>query len=150
MIATVLLIGFALAVAAAVIFWGTGIIRGQIDKTAGFAQGKLDCESQVEIDIGDARCKPGGGAVIVDVENLKSIALPNLRGRVVGENSQATSSIAGVALNGNEKKTIEFVYDTTKISMPKAIEVIPVWYSGNEQATCDSRKVAIEIDAGSC
>ncbi len=147
LIATVLLIGFAVAVAALVILWGTGVIKGQIEKTGEFAQGKLGCESQIEIDLDQATCSPG--RVVVGVENLKDIAVPNLRGRVIGDGG-ASSSLAGVPLNSNEKKNVAFVFDSSKVGKPKAIEVIPVLYSGNNQVTCDGQKIAIEVDNSRC
>lgn len=143
------MIGFAIAIAALVILWGQGLIREQIEKTGNFAEGKLGCESQVEIDVDKASCAPAGGNVVVGVENLKDSILPNLRGRVIGEDG-TSASLAGVTLNSNERKNIGFVYDKVKVGKPKAIEVIPVLYSGSNPISCDSKSITIEVDTANC
>ncbi len=149
LIATILLVGFAVAIAAVVVLYGTGIVREQLEKGGGFAEGKLACQSSVKIDVENAVCGPGTGTITVSVENLREMALPNLRGRVIGTDG-ASSSLAGVTLNGNEKKSIAFVYDSSLTGEVKAIEVIPVLLSGSSQATCDDKKIAIDVDASSC
>ena len=143
LIATVLLIGLAVALAVFVIFWGTGIIRQEIDKTAGFAAGKIDCQTKVEIDVTKARCS--AGIVIVSIQNIREEKLPDFRGRVVGDKG-ASSSLAGVALDSYASKDIGFVYDSVNVGKPKAIEVIPVVYEGNDLVTCDASKIAIETE----
>ena len=95
LIATVLLIGFAVALAAVVMTWGLDFIKSTADATESQTQNTLICASDLSFAISNVN--PSGGSVTVD--NRGQVDIKSIIFRVYGTSGVDTIDSASGTLN---------------------------------------------------
>jgi len=142
LIATVLLIGLVIAIISTIMLWSRNIIKEEIEKRAPVTQGKLTCQTEVEINVEDV-CV-ADGKIEVAIRNMKEKSIPKIKGIVISKKGKTfVEDWAETTISSFERETIKFGYrsDIT----PQFIEIIPVIYQegdgGNVEVGCDNQKV---------
>ena len=149
LIATVLLIAFAVALGAVVMNWG----RSYVEDTANVARERSDtevtCTSQVDIDIVDIDSVPqvcynltGGGAnspqVQFIVENKKTKRIEKIQARLIGSSSKVPI-IQNLGNNSNlttsQAKFLNISYDSG-IGAPTQLKLTPYIKVGADTVPC--------------
>ncbi|GEM_PF-1092593 len=88
LIATVLLIGFAVALAAVVMTWGLDFVQDTADTTKEQTQNTLICSTELSFAISDVNADPGSESVTID--NRGQIDIQSLVVRVYGATGVVT------------------------------------------------------------
>jgi len=155
LIATVLLIGFVLAVIVLIVLWGQGLLTSTIQKTGDTSAGKLSCQFDIDLEIHKAECSSeNDGQIIVDAQSLISKDIPNLRARIVGSTGISTS-FSGRKLPSFTRDTfISFAYDpnpTSGVGIPETIEIIPMVSTSAGLVSCDTQSIKVVVgNLGAC
>lgn len=150
LIATVLLIAFAVALGAVVMNWG----RGYVEETADFAKQRSDsdvkCSAEVDIDIveiDDAQqiCyNDTAERIEFMVENVKDKDIEKLQVRIIGEDSRVPNSTIVEYTNGDpilpkyEARFLNVSYDNDTMGLPSQVKITPIIRVGSEDITCGS------------
>lgn len=146
LIATVLLIGFVLAIIVFIVIWSKGLVREAIDKSANLASGQLTCTTSIDIEVKSAECQSSNqGKIVVDAKNLINQDVPNLRGKVSSDSGTSLSFSGKVLKKFSRDKAILFTYDALEVGTPEFIEVIPMANSDAGLVTCDDQAVKVKI-----
>ena len=90
LIATVLLIGFTVALAGVVITWGGGFVERITSGTEERTERTLACTSDLRFEIGNVVCDDGTGASKVTVENKGSVNLEEINLRFFNQEGTLT------------------------------------------------------------
>ncbi len=85
LIATVLLIGFTVALAAMVMTWGSGFIKKTTESTEAGAQTALKCASELAFEISGVSCNADKSIASVKVDNRGSLDIKALKFRLVSD-----------------------------------------------------------------
>ena len=78
LIATVLLIGFTIVLAALVMRWGGTLFRETTQTTGCESQGRIACSSQVDISVGTIDCAGVDGAGVLNCDSINSLIVNNV------------------------------------------------------------------------
>ncbi|MFC1753049.1 archaellin/type IV pilin N-terminal domain-containing protein [Thermoproteota archaeon] len=167
LIATVLLIAFAVALGAVVMNWG----RGYVEDTQDFARERSDAEvvcttdidlNIVSIDLTEQICynSSDGGTnetnVSMILENVASRDINSLNIRVIGTDSKvpftptiANGSEEATEIDAGEAKLISFLYDHDDYGLISQIAVTPVIKLSGKDVTCSGNQLRL-IGIRSC
>lgn len=85
LIATVLLIGFTVALAAMVMTWGSGFIKKTTEKTEEGTASALKCATELGFEISGITCNPDKSIASVKVDSRGSIDIKALKFRFIGD-----------------------------------------------------------------
>jgi flagellin-like protein len=162
LIATVLLIAFAVALGAVVMNWG----RGYVEDTAQVARQKSDsevkCTSDVDIDfvsidntpqvcynISDTLSGTGNDTIFFVLENKKDVYIRKIQARLIGGTSR-TPLIVDLGnyseMTGVQAKLFNLTYSESLGSPPSQLKLIPTIRSGGQDVTCAANgRTAIDI-----
>ena len=149
LIATVLLIAFAVALGAVVMNWG----RGYVEDTANIARERSDTEvkcasdvdiSFVEIDGTPQVCYNDTGntenKIEFILENRKALDVEYVQARLIGEATRVpytvTLGTTETNLTANEAKYIVFNYTETKYGLPQQVKITPVIKVAGQEVVC--------------
>ena len=105
LIATVLLIGFTVALAAVVITWGSGFVQRVTEGTDKRTTESLACTGDLNFEISKVTCGTGGGNGTVLVDNKGSINIINIALRTFNTNGDNLGSTKIGEVNSFEIKT---------------------------------------------
>ena len=98
LIATVLIIGFTVALAALVISWGGGFIRGTTEETELSASQSVKCITELNFRIKNVSCGGDGGSKTVIIDNMGDVDVKSFIFRVHSESGNVvTNETAGTA-----------------------------------------------------
>ncbi|MFC1742268.1 archaellin/type IV pilin N-terminal domain-containing protein [Nanoarchaeota archaeon] len=155
LIATVLLIAFAVALGAVVMNWG----RGYVEDTANIARERSDtevkCASEVDIDIIDIDSVPqicynmtsgAGGAsnesVEFIIENKKSKTVEKIQVRLIGSKTRVPYTYLldenASGLTVNQAKYMNISFETDDYGTPQQIKLTPYIKVGAQEVACSS------------
>jgi flagellin-like protein len=153
LIATVLLIAFAVALGAVVMNWG----RGYVEDTANIARERSDTEvkcasdvdvSIVEIDNTAQVCynqTPGQPATNYSLffitENKKSVTIEKIQGRVIGDKTRVPIIIDlgdNSNLSTNQAKMLNLTYNPDNLGTPQQLKLTPYIKVGGQEVSCPS------------
>ncbi|MBI2670861.1 hypothetical protein HYX18_02700 [Candidatus Woesearchaeota archaeon] len=138
LIATVLLIGFAIAIAILVWFWYGNIIKEQAEKTGASASGKLACASEVKYTIKSSCYNQNENQILIQIEN-KGTTIDDLRISVQGSlNTKIIST--GTVISATETKQVNAPYNTVEIGTLQKVTIIPVVIRDNAPTACSDKK----------
>lgn len=143
LIATVLLIGFVVAISLLAMLWGRTLVKEQIEKRAPISQQKLECQTDIEIDVVEACYGNPVGAVNVKAENKRSNYI-NIKGRIDGD--KGVQVVLGSSpLYEYETRSLKFVYDDAIVGIPSTIQLMPMIYDEESgvTVTCDQQNVMV-------
>lgn len=145
LIATVLLIGFAIALAILVYFWWGNILREQAQKQ--LVEAPIICAEQVELSAKDATCynevsPTGDYFVLLYLENKGSVTIDDLRVRIIGATSSTTVTI-GEGLKKTQTKQTSVPYNIGTIGQVKQVVVEPILIRGGKSTTCREQAITL-------
>jgi len=142
LIATVLIIGFTIVLAAAIFQWGGTLVeklKGQSEE----GLTKITCVSDVNIDVKQA-CDLKSSALIT-IDNKGNIDVKGLTVRLIGDKTYVQKVEEGISPFGAKKISVNMPYDITNL---KQVEVFPrILVDGKEQ-TCESEIRNIDEGCG--
>jgi flagellin-like protein len=152
LIATVLLIAFAVALGAVVMNWG----RGYVEDTANIARERSDtevkCASDVDVsiveidnvaqvcynttgDTGDAN----NGTIDFIVENKKSTTIEKIQARLIGEATRVPYIVDlgdNSNLSTNQAKYLNMSYKRDTYGIPQQLKLTPYIKVGGSEVSC--------------
>lgn len=144
LIATVLLIGFAIALAVLVYFWWGNVLREQAQKQ--LVESPIICAEQVELNLKDTTCYTNQPSpdyyVLLYLENKGSVAIDDFRVRVLGSKSSVTVTI-GDSLRKTQSKQTSVKYDLVSLGEVKEVIVEPIIIRGGKSTTCREQRVTL-------
>lgn len=135
MIAVVLIIGFTVAIAAIIMTWGTGFIRGVQKETEEAAEKELTLAVEALLDVSDA--KLFGDKVRLTIENTGSQEIESIKVRVYGSDGIDTVNI-GEGLEAYGVEMFEVPFDYSKTGTVEKVEALPVINYGGEMVVCSN------------
>jgi flagellin-like protein len=159
LIATVLLIAFAVALGAVVMNWG----RGYVEDTANMARERSDsevtCTAEVELSIVEIDSVPQicynatvtgqPGDVQFILENKKAKEIYGFEARLIGENTRvpfnvlsyknaSRGAVTNLTMTANEAKFFMFEYTNATYGEPQQVKITPIIKVGANTVTCAS------------
>jgi flagellin-like protein len=158
LIATVLLIAFAVALGAVVMNWG----RGYVEDTANMARERSDaevtCTAEVDLSIVQIDNTPqicynttSPGHVHMILENTKAKEIERFEVRLIGEDSRVPLAVtsftdlddveqtgSNLSLETNEAKYYVFEFDESTYGAPNQIKITPYVKAGGNVVACSS------------
>jgi flagellin-like protein len=148
LIATVLLIAFAVALGAVVMNWG----RGYVEDTANIARERSDtevkCASEVDIDIVEIEGVPQicyndtgstNNTVEFIIENKKAKTVETIQARLIGDATRVPLTIPlgdNANLSVNEAKYLNISFKETDYGIPQQIKLTPYIKVGGTEVGC--------------
>jgi len=139
LIATVLLIGFVIAIAVLVwIFWGN-IIKQQAEKTGAQTLGEFDCASKVEFRI-QSVCS-GTDTLVFNLQNTGSTTIDKFTVRLKGTNTILEE--LNIAVVEGAAQQITLSYDTSVGTLEEII-IFPVIIREGAPTTCTEKVVILD------
>ncbi|MDO8628397.1 MAG: hypothetical protein Q7R56_01425 [Nanoarchaeota archaeon] len=121
LIATVILLGFAIAIIIIVILFTTDYVKDLQEKQGAIAQSRLECATDISFSINNA--EPSGASITITLENLKEfidafyIVVRN------GQSQQTIELEEGLETATIKDFTIE--YNPGSVGTPEEIDIIP-------------------------
>ncbi|MBW2999992.1 hypothetical protein KY339_04930 [Candidatus Woesearchaeota archaeon] len=156
LIATILLIAFAVALGAVVMNWG----RGYVEDTADFAKQRSDQEMKCTTDVGLDFVEIGGEDQIcynatlngdqlvfeAVLENTKRTDIRALRIRVIGNESKTPLTIEkdDFRIVEGASKFLVFNYTNDTYGYPEQIRITPLILVAGEEIACSNTGVTVE------
>jgi len=141
LIATVLLIGFVVVIAAAIWMWYGGVVTEYVEKQSARNQIKRDCVS-VDLSLKSAELQQNNGKIKVDIENSGSQAIQGvlLVERCDGKSYTVDESIL---LEPGESQTITIAQRCS--DEPDSIDVVPALVRQGVRDYCTGKKVSSSL-----
>ena len=145
LIATVLLIGFAIALAVLIYFWWGNILKEQAQKQ--LVEAPIICAEQVELSAKDTTCynevSPSGDYfVLLYLENKGSANIDDLRVRIVGATSSITVTV-GEGLKKTQTKQTSVAYNKGTTGQVKEVIIEPIIVRGGTSTTCREQRITL-------
>ena len=160
LIATVLLIAFAVALGAVVMNWGRGYVQETTEKATESSAGDLACTSDVDIglmDIDGIRqfCfNRSEDRVEFILENRKNKELEAIKCRILGTDTRVPANVNAfnTTLTGVEDQETGLLPSgadflvcdvATSLGDPKQVQLIPVLFVGGNEVSCSANTLDI-------
>jgi len=143
LIATVLLIGFTIVIAALVMIWGSNLVKERAEKIGAKSEAQISCAAKIEIDLKQAECS--NSKIKVAVENKGTDSIDGFRARIhYGSDVETKTIPLQPVLKGTSQRTIEIEYDNTK--NPTSVEIIPFVTKQSLSYTCSEQLKQIDTE----
>ena len=160
LIATVLIIGFTVALAAVIMAWGQGFIKGMTESAETSANTDIACSQDVKLDVSYACVQQVGGVwggvddiiKITDKNNAGTRDIKNMTARGYwSQNEIASVSVGGLAATqvSTVSKTSANLVPPTGLTFQtlKQLEVIPIIEIAGKDVTCTQATVNYPLGA---
>ena len=134
LIATVLLIGFTVALAAMVMTWGSGFIKKTTEQTEKGAASALKCTSELAFQISGVSCNPDKSIASIKVDSRGSLEIKSLKFRLISD-AQTTVDDKTEALEAFGAKTYSGFKPNPNVNKVEAIATVSGG-AGNEDIIC--------------
>ena len=146
LIATVLLIGFTITIAAILMIWGGNLVKERAEKISARTEAQTSCTAKVEIGLNSAKCSTEDNKDIVkiSVENKGSDIINAFRARINYDGDSETTTTYNL-LNPTSQTSLKVEYDTSK-GMPKSVIIFPVLNKQSLSYTCSEKSKEIEVE----
>ena len=132
LIATVLLVGFTVAIAGVFITWGSGFVKDIQSSTQEASKEKVTCSTNVGVKIKNA-CIEGSDVKLL-IENFGSVDMIKFDVRTIGSLS-ASNVQTSSGLNAYDIQTVNVALDPS-IGVLESVEVFPVVNLAGEDVSC--------------
>lgn len=147
LIATVLLVGFVIAIAILVWLWYGNVVKERADKEGARITGEFSCSSNVRISVDVNNCVVAGDdpdkrMVNFDLHNDGIADLNGIRILIEGNSGVETLGIS-INLGATSSQNIGEWYASNKVGNPKTLTVIPTVKHGPSTITCTDEKVVL-------
>ena len=144
LIATVLLIGFTITIAAILMIWGGNLVKERAEKISARTEAQTSCTAKVEIGLNSAKCDTTEEIVKISVENKGSDIINAFRARINYDGDSETTTTYNL-LNPTSQTSLKVEYDTSK-GMPKSVIIFPVLNKQSLSYTCSEKSKEIEVE----
>ncbi len=146
LIATVLLIGFTITIAAILMIWGGNLIKERAEKISARTEAQTSCTAKVEIDINSAKCDTTEEIIKISVENKGSDSIDAFRVRIDYESGdpETTTIFNSPKFQPASQTSLKPEYDSSKT--PKSVIVFPVLNKQSLSYTCSEKSKEIEVE----
>lgn len=134
LIATVLIIGFTIALASSIIIWGTGFTKLMQKSAEELSLRSITCTTDVMITIKHA-CTEGELGVKVLVENYGVKDIESFNIRILGSEGASAGQIP-YKLEANGIKLLTTSYNHEEVGTVEKVELIPVISYNGENVVC--------------
>lgn len=142
MVATVLLIGFIIAIILLIFLWGKNYIEELAEKRGLLAEKQQEC-TRVSLDVVKS-CWSGGSGEIV-IKNKADIPVHKFVFRAVGSSAGEPDEVTS-KLGGLEIKSYTFAYDETAVGVPNNVEIIPhLRVAIGHYVPCSNQKITARL-----
>ena len=142
LIATVLLIGFTITIAAILMIWGGNLVKERAEKISARTEAQTSCTAKVEIGLNSAKCDTTEEIVKISVENKGSDIINAFRARINYDGDSETTTTYNL-LNPTSQTSLKVEY--TK-GTPKSVIVFPVLNKQSLSYTCSEKSKEIEVE----
>ena len=145
LIATVLLIGFAISLAVLVYFWWGNVLREQAQKQ--LVEAPIICAEQVDLSVKETTCynevsASGDYFVLLYLENKGAAAIDDFRVRIIGSTSSVTVTI-GDSLKKTQSKQTSVAYNKNTIGQVQEVIIEPIIIRGGKSTSCREQRVTL-------
>lgn len=146
LIATVLVLGFTVSLAAVVMVWGTGFAQRMQTSTEEAAGKQVTCSQSVMFDLRDVTFKGSelATAITLFLENSGNVKIDGFSAKLYGSDSIQNVEITS-GLNVGGLANLEANYNLPQTGLIQKVEVSPIINLGGEKVTCANNYVAQEI-----
>jgi len=144
LIATVLLIGFTITIAAILMIWGGNLVKERAEKISARTEAQTSCTAKVEIGLNSAKCDTTEEIIKISVENKGSDTINAFRARINYDGDSETTTTYNL-LNPTSQTSLKVEYDTSK-GMPKSVIIFPVLNKQSLSYTCSEKSKEIEVE----
>lgn len=135
LIATVLILGFTVALASVIMTWGTGFVKKMQETTEETAQKQMTCSTDVMLNIRNAQIL--GNKLRLLIENSGSRNIDKFHVRVYGSGgADITETTTGLDAYGIQ--SFEVTFDPSKTASIEKIETFPSISFGGETVVCSN------------
>ncbi len=141
LIATVLLVGFVIAMAVLVWLWYGNIIEERAQKVREDTTGKFSCASDVSISVVNLGCDSDNAWVNFDVQNTGQADLVGFR--VFTEGSTGTDTHELPQTLARSGTITAGVRVTNPVGVMSRVTIMPVITSGSSSTTCTGQQVIL-------
>lgn len=139
LIATVLILGFTVALAAVIMVWGQKFTTGMQKQTEGTANTQMSCAADVDFNI-QSVCRTTIGGYTVTVENTRAQRIDGLIVRFYeSADTVQSANMFAAGIGSYEVTSGVYTPSTTPINTV-FIEAIPIVTIGGKQITCSANK----------
>ena len=128
LIATVLLIGFTITIAAAIMMWAGDYIKERAEKEGIRGEAQSECITSVDVKLKDLKCEQDKITAII--ENKGSVKIGYFRARITGDGTQTITLNKAI-----DKLSQEELVGTHTVSNPKSVQFLPVIIKQKEGKT---------------
>ena len=150
LIATVLIIGFTVALAAIIINWGTGFTRNIQEGTESTTDLQIKCAQDVVFDVETACFDETAKTITIRVVSNGAVDIDSFIVRVSDSSGntdqRSTDALDPAGIVGFGAQSFDVTYDPTKLSGDASkVELIPkITVGGSESQACGSNKQSFE------
>ena len=155
LIATVLLIAFAVALGAVVMSWGRSYVEDQIDISSGSSAVQFICSQDVKIEISKIRGESQlcynstAGRVEIILQNTGNYDIDNIQLGVIGNDVSTNNSILSSKLKKGDPIKLNVVYATNNITSAdigpiKQIKLTPKIRTANGEQYCTDAALTVD------
>ena len=144
LIATVLLIGFTITIAAILMIWGGNLVKERAEKISARTEAQTSCTAKVEIGLNSAKCDTTEEIIKISVENKGSDTINAFRARINYDGDSETTTTYNL-LNPTSQTSLKVEYDTSK-GTPKSVIIFPVLNKQSLSYTCSEKSKEIEVE----
>lgn len=155
LIATVLLIAFAVALGAVVMNWGRSYVEDMSEKSAETSNTKVACAQDVGYEVYTISNTPkicydaDNGQLEIMLKNTGDIQLYGFTFNVLGMDDTGITMDFNTSINKASFKKFEIEFDTSEHGDIQFVEIIPKIYSAGNVVEC-STDADIREDINSC
>ena len=128
LIATVLLIGFTITIAAAIMMWAGDYIKEKAEKEGIRGEAQSECITSVDVKLKDLKCEQDKITAII--ENKGSVKIGYFRARITGDGTQTITLNKAI-----DKLSQEELVGTHTVTDPKSVQFLPVIIKQKEGKT---------------
>ena len=141
LIATILLIGFAIAIAILVWLWYGNVVNGTLEKMSASNDAKMLCSTYVKYNI-KSICLLGSNLVI-NIEN-KGVNIDDFKITMTGDTSKTDTATLGMSLSSSQTKQINAPYNNANIGALSKAVVTPVIIRQGTSNPCTDKSQEIK------
>lgn len=143
LIATILLLGFTIAIATSIMLWSRNITESALE-SAGKSQLKLSCVQSIELNV--KKSCYSGNQIQVIVENKKEDINGGFLIKIIGSSSTDVIPASPTSdVKSQEVKQIIAFYDSTVTGAIEEIVIYPKIKVEDKVVTCDTQGVNLRI-----
>lgn len=137
LIATVLLIGFSIAIAILIWMWYGNIVNERTAKISAQGNGEIICSSQISYSIKSV-CT-SDETIIIKIEN-KGADIDNFKITLTGSTSKTDTVTVGTPIAKTQTKEISSYMNVSKIGTIKKVSIVPVVSVQGLESVCLQKK----------